>query len=104
NKFFDALASGTPVLLNYGGWMHDLVTKHECGLPMWKKSIADVAEVLDTKMHDQAWLRSASQAARKLAEEFFDRDLLADQLISVLQAAVDGKPHTAERIAPGVYD
>lgn len=104
NKFFDALASGTPVLLNYGGWMHDLVTKHGCGLPMWRKSVAEVAEILDAKMHDQAWLHQAGQAARKLAEGYFDRDILADQLISVLHAAVDGKPYNAEQIAPGVYD
>lgn len=104
NKFFDALASGTPVLLNYGGWMHDLVTKHGCGLPMWRKSVAEVAEILDAKMHDQAWLHQAGQAARKLAEGYFDRDILADQLISVLHAAVDGKPYNATQIAPGVYD
>src|SRR5690554_2542409 len=104
NKFFDALASGTPVMLNYGGWMHELVNKHECGLAMWQKSVAEVAEALDTKMHNRDWLDKAGQAARKLAEDFFDRDMLANQLMSVLQSAVDGKPDNAERIAPGIYD
>src|SRR5690554_4037204 len=104
NKFFDALASGTPVLLNYGGWMHDLVTEHGCGLSMWQKSVDDVADILDAKMHDQAWLHDAGQAARELAEEFFDRDILADQLMRVLQSVVDGRPYNAEQIAPGVYD
>lgn len=103
NKFFDALASGTPVLLNYGGWMHELVTVYECGLPMWQKAVGEVAEILDTKMHDQAWLDKAGQAARKLAEECFDRDVLADQLMAVLQAAVDGNPNNAQKIAPGNY-
>jgi glycosyltransferase involved in cell wall biosynthesis len=104
NKFFDALASGTPVLLNYGGWMHDLVTAHECGLPLWQRSVDEVAEILDAKMHDQAWLDKAGQAARKLAEECFDRDLLAAQLMAVLQSAVDGNPEKAAEIAPGRYD
>jgi glycosyltransferase involved in cell wall biosynthesis len=104
NKFFDALASGTPVLLNYGGWMHDLVTSRECGLPLWQKSAAEVAEVLETKMYDQVWLDKAGRAARTLAEEYFDRDVLAEQLIAVLQSAVDGEPHHAEEIAPGNYD
>ena len=103
NKFFDALASGTPVLLNYGGWMHDLVTAHEFGLPMWQKSVEEVAEILDTKIHDQSWLDKAGHAARKLAEEAFDRDLLAAQLMAVLQAAVDGDPNKAQKIAPGNY-
>lgn len=104
NKFFDALASGTPILLNYGGWMHDLVNKHECGLAMWQQSIQSVAEQLDRLIHDQAWLDKAGSAARKLAEEYFDRDLLANQLISVLEAAVEGKPEIAQSIAPGIYD
>lgn len=104
NKFFDALASGTPVLLNYGGWMHELVTSHKCGLPMWRKAVSEVAGELDARMHDQDWLRQAGQAARKLAEECFDRDVLASQLISVLQSAVDEKPYNAEIISPGNYD
>ncbi|MHA7879523.1 MAG: glycosyltransferase family 4 protein [Saccharospirillum sp.] len=103
NKFFDALASGTPVLLNYGGWMHDLVTSHECGLPMWKKPVEEVAETLDTKLHDQAWLYKAGTAARRLAEECFDRDILASQLMEVLQCVVEGKPENASKIAPGNY-
>src|SRR5690554_4196286 len=104
NKFFDGLASGKPILLNHGGWMHELITKHECGLPMWQRSITDAAAALDARMHDQVWLDRAGRAARKLAESFFDRDVLADQLIRVLLAVAEGKPHSAEQIAPGVYD
>lgn len=103
NKFFDALASGTPVLLNYGGWMHELVTSHGCGLPMWQKSVGEVAAELESKIHDQGWLENAGKAARSLAETSFDRDVLADQLMAVLEAAVDGNPNKAQEIAPGNY-
>ena len=50
NKFFDALASGTPVMLNYGGWMHEMVQAKGCGLAMWRQSAADVAAELDKKL------------------------------------------------------
>ena len=103
NKFFDTLAAGKPVFLNHGGWMHDLVTSHECGLPMWQKSVDEVAEVLDAKLHDPVWLEKAGAAARELAEEFFDRDVLAGQLMAVLQSAVEGEPGNAAKIAPGKY-
>jgi len=103
NKFFDALASGTPVLLNYGGWMHELVEQHKCGLAMWRKPVAEVAVELDKKMQDAAWLGKAGTAARELAESCFARDDLAQQLISVLEAAVEGLPEKSERIAPGDY-
>ena len=103
NKFFDALASGTPIMLNYGGWMHELVGQHGCGLAMWPKAVADVAVELDKKMHDGAWLAKAGVAARQLAEDCFARDDLARQLMSVLEATVDGSPEKAARIAPGEY-
>ena len=103
NKFFDALASGTPIMLNYGGWMHELVEQHKCGLAMWRKPIPEVAVELDKKMQDGAWLGKAGIAARELAEGCFARDDLAQQLISVLEAAVEGCPEKSEGIAPGDY-
>src|SRR5690554_6477171 len=103
NKFFDALASGTPVMLNYGGWMHELVNKHECGLAMWRQSIDAVDQELDSKMHDADWLSKAGQAARELAEQEFDRDVLANQLIATLDSVVKGKTTGVASIAPGIY-
>lgn len=104
NKFFDALASGKPVLLNYGGWMHDLVEKHACGLAMWEKPLDHVAAELDRVMHDPVWLADAGRNARGLAERYFDRDKLATQLERLLVAVKEGRGHEAESIAPGVYD
>ena len=103
NKFFDALASSTPVLLNYGGWMHDLVQQHSCGLAMWQQPIELVAEQLDQKMNDDEWLKQAGLAARRLAEEEFDRDTLATQLMSVLELTIQGKTNNIESIAAGDY-
>jgi len=103
NKFFDALAAGTPIMLNYGGWMHDLVSQNNCGLAMWRKPIADVAAELVKRMHDEAWLGQAGASARQMAENCFARDHLAKQLISVLEAVVEGCPDRAEEIAPGNY-
>jgi glycosyltransferase involved in cell wall biosynthesis len=103
NKFFDGLASGTPVMLNYGGWMHDLVIANGCGLAMWQQSPANVAVELDVKMHDADWLEEAGRAARQLAEKCFDRDKLAGQLMGVLQAVKDQQPDKAVKIAPGEY-
>lgn len=103
NKFFDALASGTPVLLNYGGWMHELVKKHNCGLAMWNQPLNSVARTLQTHAHDITWLQTAGEAARALAEEEFDRDLLANQLIAVLETTIQGRPERASSIAPGIY-
>lgn len=104
NKFFDALASGTPVLLNYGGWMHELVSAHGCGLAMWQQPTETVARELERTLHDPEWLRRAGQAARQLAQRTFDREKLAEQLMQVLHSTVAGSPEKAATIAPGNYN
>jgi len=103
NKFFDCLAAGKPIFINHGGWMHDLVCTHQCGISAWKKPIEEVAMMLDSRLHDLTWLMSASEAAKQLAQKKFDRDLLADQLIRVIQAAHDGQAEKTAEIAPGEY-
>ena len=103
NKFFDTLAAGKPIFLNYGGWMHDLVTTHGCGIAAWGWSIEEVAQELHQRLHDPDWLQKAGAASRDLAETHFDRDLLALQLEKVLSAAVIRTSGKAEAIAPGRY-
>ena len=103
NKFFDALAAGKPIFLNYGGWMHDLVLKHRCGISAWGRPLDEVARELDSRLNDSEWLSRAGRSSRMLAESYFDRDLLASQLERVLVAAVNGHCDEAESIAPGVY-
>lgn len=99
NKFFDALASSTPIFLNYGGWINDLVKNHFCGLAMWQQPIELVAKQLKERMNDGEWLKKAGLAARRLAEEGFDRDALAMQLISVLELTIQNKTNSIEAIA-----
>lgn len=103
NKFFDTMASGKPIFLNHGGWMHDLVTAHGCGIAAWGLSVCEVAKDLHQRLHDLDWLNKAGAASRHLAETHFDRDALAQQLEQVLSASVNGKPGKAESIAPGFY-
>lgn len=103
NKFFDALASGTPVLLNYGGWQHDLLNARGCGLAMWRKSMKGVAEEVAARITDPVWLDKAGRAARELAETAFDRDRLAAQFEQVIVAGASRQGDRSEEIAPGHY-
>ena len=92
NKFFDSLASGTPILLNYGGWQAKLVEENECGIVAWNKSTHEVASLVAEKMYDIQWLKVAGENARKLAE-YFDRDKLASQLEQVLVLSSQKQGH-----------
>ncbi|MAD54764.1 glycosyltransferase family 4 protein [Idiomarina sp. UBA3992] len=103
NKFFDALASGTPVLVNFGGWINELVERNSIGVSVWKKSASEVAVFLEEKMHDEKWLEESGKNARYMAEKYFSRDILANQLMEVLERTLDGDTDSISKIAPGEY-
>ena len=84
NKFFDALASGTPIAINYGGWQKDLIEQTGAGLVIPPNDPVAAAQALAMFTSDAGRLTAAGKAARRLAEDQFDRDVLAQQLESVL--------------------
>lgn len=89
NKFFDALASGTPVAINYRGWQAKLLEETGAGLVLDVQNIERAAADLIAALQDAAWLASAGKAARNLAETCFSRDKLARQLETLLLNAVE---------------
>ena len=88
NKFFDALASGTPVAINYGGWQKEMLEESGAGLVLDPHDIDSATGLLVEKVRDEKWLNNAGRAAEKLARERFDRNKLAKKLEAVLFEAV----------------
>jgi len=103
NKFFDALAAGRPIMINYGGWQKELLENTGAGIVTWRMSIEDVAKKLDEVLHDPQWLDNASKASERLAQDYFDRDVLAKQLEEVLLSTLNNKVNEIVNIAPGKY-
>ena len=87
NKFFDALASATPVLINYRGWQAELIENESIGLVV-PASDARVAAQRLSDFLQHADLDQMGRNARRLAETEFSRDILADRALDVLSAAV----------------
>ncbi len=90
NKFFDSLAAGRPVANNFRGWQSIVAEEAGAGLVLPASDHAAAARSVARALRDRAWLDSAGAAARRLAAERFDRDLLATQLECVLRKAVAG--------------
>jgi glycosyltransferase involved in cell wall biosynthesis len=84
NKFFDALASGTPIAINYRGWQAELLENENAGLVLDAQDISKAASQLMRALNDKHWLEHSGLTARKLAKERFSRDKLARQLETVL--------------------
>ena len=104
NKFFDTLAAGKPILLNYGGWQASIVNKVGCGIVTWRKSHEQAGKELAKRLTDSNWLYNAGNASKKLGSDLFDRDMLAKQLSEVLIAAKAGHGDSARSIASGNYE
>ena len=88
NKFFDSLAAGRPIAINYGGWQSDLIRQSGAGLVLDPYDVDSAGEVLARRVRDEAWLRGARAAAYHLAVEQFSRDMLFDRFSDVLNRAV----------------
>jgi glycosyltransferase involved in cell wall biosynthesis len=83
NKFFDALSSGTPVLVNHGGWQAELIKKTNCGFQL-PFDVSKAAKLLEQITDIDEAISKMGCNARKLAEEKFSRDKLASQLEKII--------------------
>lgn len=87
NKFFDGLASGTPMLINYGGWQAEMLRETGAGLVLPPHDLDAAKTTLLRALHDKAWLEQAAGRAFELAETRFSREVLARNLMGVLERA-----------------
>jgi len=91
NKFFDALALGRPVLINYGGWMRDLIERHGVGAAVPSNDPGGLAEALIALKSDPQRLRDMGRRARALAESEFDRERMSAQYETLLGEVARGR-------------
>ena len=92
NKFFDALAAGKPVAINYGGWQAELLQQHQAGLVLDPTDPSHSAQVLLKALGTPGWVTEAGRNAATLGKTCFDRDKLARDLEGVLVAAAGMRP------------
>lgn len=87
NKFFDSLAAGKPVANNFPGWQSLIAEEAGAGLIISATDADAAASDIVRAFGDSDWMEQAGKAARSLATNRFDRDLLAADLIGVLEGA-----------------
>jgi glycosyltransferase involved in cell wall biosynthesis len=90
NKFFDALAAGCCVAINYGGWHAELLEEAQAGIRLNSDPRQAAAE-LQALADENGKIATAGLNARKLAEQKFSRDDLALKVQSVLAGVIGGR-------------
>lgn len=91
NKFFDYVAAGLPVVVNYPGWIADLIRERECGVAVPPNDPLALADALQALADEAATLSAMGKRAAVLARERFDRVRLADEWVDFVTAAAPSR-------------
>ncbi len=89
NKFFDALAAGNPIAINYGGWHSDLITEKNLGINLAPNDPKSAAQSIIDFLKDPKRIETCSKNSLETAKKHFDREKLAKKLEVILQETVN---------------
>jgi len=85
NKFFDSLAASRPVIANFRGFSTIIAESYGAGMIIPRSDFRSAAVLVNQVLHDDTWLRAGQEKALMLANEYFNRQCLADDLDTVLE-------------------
>jgi len=86
NKYFDGLAAGKLILINFGGWIKHEIEQARCGVYIHAQNPADVVNKLEPFLKNSELLGQYQQAARQLAETRYARVRLSNQFVTVFDS------------------
>ncbi len=87
NKFFDGLAAGKPIMINYRGWQKELLETNRAGIFVPFDNPQEGAKRLNDLIQNKDRLKKYSHSAKQLAREKFSLEYLYNQFELTLQKA-----------------
>ncbi|MEI9919392.1 MAG: glycosyltransferase family 4 protein [Bacteroidota bacterium] len=86
NKFFDGLAAGKLIVINFGGWIKKEIEENRCGVAISKSDPSNFVNKISTFITDPDLLIEYQKNARALAEKKYDKKILINQWLQVLSS------------------
>nr|WP_262898823.1 glycosyltransferase family 4 protein [Dawidia soli] len=83
NKYFDGLAAGKLVIVNFGGWIKSEIEQRKCGFYVDHQRPGSFVENIMPYLENREILKQAQKSARRLAEECYARELLSKQFARI---------------------
>ena len=102
NKFFDGLAAGKPIVINYLGWQKDVLDRSGAGIALSPDNLDKAADKLKCFLDDDVAIAKSSLASSLLADTRYNRAHLAGKLRRVLEEAA-APPHHC-KFSPTPYE
>ena len=89
NKYFDGLASGKLIVVNFEGWIKEEIEREHCGIYV-DPAHPETFPAAIRPFVDDAGLRQAyEQASRRLAERSYSRSILGERFASLVLAGMN---------------
>jgi glycosyltransferase involved in cell wall biosynthesis len=85
NKYFDALASGKLILVNFGGWIREEIEKEMCGCYINQKQPSEFVRTIQPFIDSRKLLAEYQQASRRLAEAKYTRRMLTKKFATIFK-------------------
>lgn len=89
NKLFDALASSTPIAINYGGWQESFINEYGCGVVLSSSNFESSAAIISDFLNAQDKYQLAVDKCRFLARDVYSRDIMAKRVEDTLIEAIN---------------
>jgi glycosyltransferase involved in cell wall biosynthesis len=83
NKYFDGLAAGKLIIVNFQGWIKSDIEERQCGFYVDHQRPATFVENIQTYLKNREFLNQAQKSARALAEERYSRTRLSKQFAEI---------------------
>lgn len=86
NKYFDGLAAGKLIVVNFEGWIKEEVETEQCGIYVDRRQPEKFSALIRPFMEDATLLRRYQLAASNLAQKRYSRERRGEQLASLVLA------------------
>lgn len=83
NKYFDGLAAGKLIVINFRGWIKDEIEQASCGVHVDSKYPTDFVKKIVPYLQDERKLKQSQQASRSLAELRYSRRILGEKFVGI---------------------
>lgn len=88
NKYFDALAAGKLIVVNFKGWIKEEIETHACGIFMDSSNSKDFGINLNDIVTNTDLLSAYQQNSRRLAEKHYSRRKICDEWVRIFSQVV----------------
>lgn len=87
NKYFDGLAAGKMIAINFGGWIKEEIEGKACGIYADPRFPTDFVKKIEPFVFDSERLKQCQQASRLLAETKYSREILSARFAEIFLAS-----------------